>query len=122
MDQIHTPERLENETQAQYRSRRRIAKLVANRARVIARPGDKVEAPKYKRDDRLLSKHLGHRQAKKAKRLVAAIKRERAAEEKRVVTGHSIIDDVAKEAVKSYWGPAAHFPVNEGLTCTVSAP
>ncbi len=75
MDQIHTPERLENETQAQYRSRRRIAKLVANRGRVVVRPGEVYAAPKQKLQNRLLSKHLGARQAKKLKRLVAETRR-----------------------------------------------
>lgn len=63
MDQLHTPERLENETMEAYRSRRRVGKLLAKMCRTI-RPGDTNYGPSKVKDyRRQLVKAVGRRQA-----------------------------------------------------------
>ena len=62
METLHTPERLTNETMEQYRSRRRLSRLVAGHGRLLV--GHKA-AP-YKVARRKLVAQIGIRQFKKA--------------------------------------------------------
>lgn len=63
LDNVHTPERLTNETQPEYRARQRMSKRLAERMTLLVK-GKQAAAPKAKRARRALVAKVGIRQAK----------------------------------------------------------
>jgi hypothetical protein len=73
MDQLHTPERLENETMEAYRSRRRVGKLLARMCRTLT-----PDSPRYRPSpDKVYRRQLvataGRRQAVKYVKFLRAM-------------------------------------------------
>ena len=68
IDKVHTPERLEGETQLEYAARRRMSTRLQERTKLICGPKTRYAAPAAKLARRTLVKSIGIRQAKKALR------------------------------------------------------